>query len=42
MSAEVLNKIYHDPKDPGSLGGVERLLRRARQLHVAGVTRRTV
>ena len=42
MSAEVLSKIYHDPKDPGSLGGVERLLRRARQLHVPGVTRQTV
>ena len=42
MSAEVLNKIYHDPKDPGSLGNVERLLRRARQLHVSGVTRKTV
>ena len=28
--------------DPGSLGGVERLLRRARQLHVPGVTRKTV
>ena len=42
MSTEVLSKINHDPKDPGSLGGVERLLRRARQLHVPGVTRKTV
>ena len=42
MSAEVLSKIYHDPKDPGSLGGVERPLRRARQLHVPGLTRKTV
>ena len=42
MSAEVLSKIYHDPKDPGSLGGVEQLLRRARQLHVPGVTRKTI
>ena len=42
MSAEVLSKIYHDPKDPGSLGGVNRLLRRARQLHVSGVTRKSV
>ena len=42
MSSEVLCKIYHDPKDPGSLSGVERLLRRARQLHVLCVTRKTV
>ena len=32
MFAEVLSRIYHDPKDPGSLGGVERLLRRAKKL----------
>ena len=37
-----LSKIYHDPKDPGSLSSVERLLRRARQLHVLGVTRKSV
>ena len=42
MSAEVLSKIYHDPKEPVSMRGVERLLRRARQLHVQGVTRKTV
>ena len=42
MSAEILSKIYHDPKDPGSLGNVERLLRRARQLHVPNVTRKSV
>ena len=42
MSAEVLSKIYHDPKDFVSLGGVERLLRRARQLYVPGVTRKTI
>ena len=42
MSAEVLSRIYHDPKDSGSLGGVERLLGRARQLHAPGVTRKKV
>ena len=42
MSAEVLSRIYHDPKIPGSLGGVERLLRRARQLHAPGTTRTKV
>ena len=42
MSAEALSKIYQDPKDPGSLGGVERLRQRTRQLHVPGVTRQTV
>ena len=42
MSAEPLIKIYHDPKDPGSLGGVDRLMRRARQLQVPGVSRQTV
>ena len=41
MSAEDLSRIYHDPRDPGSLGGVE-LLRSARQLHILGVTRKTV
>ena len=42
MSAEALNKIYHDPKDPNSLGCVERLLQCAKQLHVPNVTRQTV
>ena len=42
MSAKVLGRIYHDPKDPYSLGGVERLLRRGRQLHVTGVTQKSV
>ena len=40
MLAEALSKIYHDPKDP--LGGINRLLRRARQLHVPGVTRKKI
>ena len=42
MSAEVLSIIYHDPKDPGSLGGFERLLRHARQLHAPGTTQTKV
>ena len=42
MSAKDLSKIYHDPKDPGSVVGVERVLQRAIQLHVPGVTRKTV
>ena len=42
MTAEALSKIFHDPICPGSLDGVDRLLQRARQLHVRGVTRQTV
>ena len=42
MSDEGLSRIKHDPKDPGSLDGVERLLRRARKHHVPCVTRNTV
>ena len=42
MSAEALSKTYLDPKDPGSLDNVQRILQRARQLHVPGVTRKTV
>ena len=42
MSAKAQSKIFHNQKDPGSMGGVERLCRRARQLHVPGVTRQTV
>ena len=42
MFANTLRRIYHNPKDPGSLGGVERLLRDARQLNVPGVLRQTV
>ena len=42
MFAKTLSKIHHNPKNPSSLGGVERFLRRARQLHVSGATRQTV
>ena len=42
MSAEVLSKINYHPKNPGSLGGVERRLRHARQIHVPNVTRQTI
>ena len=42
MSAKDLSKIYHTPKNPGSLAKAERLLRRARQLNVPGVSRNTV
>ena len=42
MSAEVLSWIYHYLKDFGSLGGIERLLRRARQLQAPGATRKNV
>ena len=42
MSAKALSKIYHNPKDYGSLGDVEQLFRRARPLHFPGVTRQTV
>ena len=42
MSAEALNKIYHDVKDLASLVGVERLLWRARQLYVPGVPRQKI
>ena len=37
-----MKQIYHDPKDPGSLGGVDRLLRRAKQLHVPNATRQKI
>jgi len=42
MTIEALRKIYHDPRDPGSLGGVERLLRRAQELKVPGANRQAV
>ena len=34
-----LEKIYRTPGDPGSLGGAERLYKRAKELNVPGVTR---
>ena len=42
MFDEALSKIYHDPKNTRVLGGVERLLQRAKQLNVVDVTRKTV
>ena len=41
-SAKTLSKIYHNPKDSDSLNKVERLLKRARQLNIPGVSRQTV
>ena len=37
-----LRRIYRDPADPGSLGGIDRLLRRAHELNMPGVNRRAV
>ena len=37
-----LDKIYRTPGDPGSLGGAERLFKRAKKLKVRGVTRASV
>ena len=34
---DVLKRIYHNFQDPGSFGGIDRLLRRVKQLHVASV-----
>ena len=42
MTAERLKQIYHDPSNPGSLGGVDRLLKRAKQEGVRGATRPAV
>ena len=39
---EKLRRIYKDPADPGSLGGIDRLLRRAKHLKVQGVNRQVV
>ena len=37
-----LRRIYRDPADPGSLGGIDRLLRRAQELNIPGVNLRAV
>ena len=37
-----LRRIYRDPADPGSLGGIDRLLRHAQELNIPGVNRRAV
>ena len=41
-AVDALKRIYHNPQDPGSLGGIERLLRRAKQLKVPYVNRQDV
>lgn len=42
MSSVQLDKIYLNPEDPGSLGGVEGLYQRARQKGVEGLSRKVV
>ena len=37
-----LRRIYRNPANPGSLGGIDRLLRRAQELNMPGVNRRSV
>ena len=37
-----LDKIYYDSSDPGGYGGQQRLLRRARELHIKGATLSTI
>ena len=39
---DALKCIYHNPQDPVSLGGIDRLLRRAKQLQVPRVSRQYV
>ena len=39
---EKLRRIYKEPADPGSLGGIDRLFRRAKQLKVQWVNRQVV
>ena len=38
----LLDKLYYDPKDPGSYGGVERVLNRAHEKGVKGANRQNV
>ena len=40
MLFEALKRIYHHPNDSGILGGVEKLLRHAKKLHISGVTKK--
>ena len=42
MLTKARKRIYHDPKDPGSLGSDERLFRRVWQLHIPSATRKRV
>ena len=42
MSIKALKQIYHDPQNPGSLGGADRLYRRAKELHIPNVTRQSI
>ena len=39
---EKLTELYLNPEDPGSLGGVDRLYRRAKKLKLKGATRQAV
>lgn len=42
MNQQNLEKLYHDPSDAGSFGGVERLFRRATELKLPNISRKTV
>ena len=37
-----LDRIYHAPSDPEALGGAERLLERARERNIPGVSRTAI
>ena len=41
-SVVALKRIYHNSQDPGSLGGIDRLLRRTKQLQDPSVNRQDV